>query len=178
MRKGLSSRQPDGECRRAVLATGAPEVYTEAISCDVTARRFNSLLIQRKPVRVYCPSSCANVGETDLGWQVYGFGPFRDDSCICKAAFTAGVKPAHSVLSANTCSLGLADVAVGGTCIDLQGCNVAGVIGHKGGVCTLIFASRVIPHPYVVAACIWMRTDGVHLSTACLESGMAIKHHQ
>ena len=71
-------------------------------------------------VTVKCKSSCAlNVGEADDGWQVrtrllppaqsdtkskgfekhgaccvgqvFGFGPFRADSSVCKAAFFAGV---------------------------------------------------------------------------------------
>ena len=43
-------------------------------------------------VTVSCPRTCAiNVGPTDKGWAVYGFGPFRVDSAICRAAFVAGV---------------------------------------------------------------------------------------
>ena len=81
------------------------------IGCAVTARHFAKALIQKKPITVKCKSSCAlNVDETTPGWGVFGYGPFRDDSSICKAAF------------------------------------VADVIGHKGGVATLLFSGRAWFH--------------------------------
>ena len=64
----------------------------QAINCSVTARKFVSTLNAQQPVTVRCTTGCAmNVGETDPGWEVFGFGPFRDDSSICKAASVAGV---------------------------------------------------------------------------------------
>lgn len=39
-----------------------------------------------------CNSSCAyNIDQADNGWGVWGMGPFRIDSSICRAAFVAGV---------------------------------------------------------------------------------------
>ena len=77
------------------------------IDCGVNARRYVKALDAKKRVFVNCSSSCAtNIGSADPGWAVFSFGPFRDDSSICKAAF------------------------------------VAGVIGHGGGVATLVFAGR------------------------------------
>ena len=84
-----------------------PKASPKAIGCGITAQKFVQTLDRRKPITVRCLSSCSrNVGETDPGWEVFGDGPFRDDSCICKAALFAGV------------------------------------IGHKGGLATLVFASR------------------------------------
>ena len=95
-------RRSAGCCKESLSAKHT------VIGCAVTARHFVKALIQKKPITVKCASSCAlNVDETAPGWQVYGYGPFRDDSSICKAAF------------------------------------VADVIGHKGGVVTLLFSGRV-----------------------------------
>ena len=62
------------------------------ITCHITARKFVSALNTQQPVILKCSSGCAvNVRETNPGWQVYGMGPFRVDSSICKAARVAGV---------------------------------------------------------------------------------------
>jgi hypothetical protein len=62
------------------------------IGCAVKAQKFVSTLNAQRPVTVNCSSGCAiNVAETEKGWQVYGLGPFRYDSSICKAAQVAGV---------------------------------------------------------------------------------------
>ena len=72
-----------------VLATAKS---VPVIKCSTTAHKFVSTLNAQQPVTVRCATGCAiNVGETDPGWEVYGFGPFREDSSICKAASVAGV---------------------------------------------------------------------------------------
>ena len=82
------------------------------IACHTTARQYVKTLTKGGNITVQCTSSCAlNVGETQPGWAVYvpkplegqtraitscdrgryGYGPWRSDSSICKAAFIAGV---------------------------------------------------------------------------------------
>ena len=108
----------------APKSSSAPK-SVPVITCGVTARKFVSKLNAQQPVTVKCESSCLNVDETKPGWQVYGYGPFRDDSSICKAAFVAGV------------------IGNGGGVATLLFAGRAGVIGNGGGVATLLFAGRV-----------------------------------
>jgi hypothetical protein len=65
---------------------------TTGIDCKTTGEKFDSQLKAKQNVTVTCTQSCAyNIDQADEGWGVWGMGPFRMDSAICRAAFTAGV---------------------------------------------------------------------------------------
>jgi len=61
------------------------------VGCEDTATQFSAEL-KTRDVTVLCTSGCAyNIDQADAGWGVYGMGPFRVDSHICRAALTANV---------------------------------------------------------------------------------------
>jgi len=76
-----------------VLApSGAPGRSVSAVTCSTTAEEFEEDLKDDGVVDVSCPSSCRNgIDQADAGWAVWGTGPFRIDSAICRAALVAGV---------------------------------------------------------------------------------------
>jgi hypothetical protein len=104
----------------APLSAPSPsKAKPRSIDCNLKATKYLSQLDKLQNVTVKCKSSCAlNIDEADDGWQVptcslavpplgrhlrarachalppaevFGYGPFRADSSVCKAAFFAGV---------------------------------------------------------------------------------------
>jgi cathepsin B len=74
--------------------TGTPvsRRRAESIDCTTTGEKFSSQLKAKQNITVTCAGSCAyNIDQADEGWGVFGMGPFRIDSHICRAAFTAGI---------------------------------------------------------------------------------------
>ncbi len=57
---------------------------------DIFACRF---VVSAGSVALQCDSGCEDSDEASGHWEVYGgpTGPFRMDSCVCKAALIAGI---------------------------------------------------------------------------------------
>jgi hypothetical protein len=67
------------------------EESCEEITCSTTAEGFESEL-QNGTVCVHCSETCTTgLDQSDAGWSVWGMGPFRIDSAICRAAVVAGI---------------------------------------------------------------------------------------
>ena len=62
-----------------------------AVSCTARGSDFKATLLQKGAVKLQCDSGCEDADEATGQWHVYGMGPFRIDSCVCKAALVAGV---------------------------------------------------------------------------------------
>lgn len=61
------------------------------INCSETAKPYEADL-KTRDIALTCASGCAyNIDQSDAGWEVWGMGPFRIDSHICRAALTANV---------------------------------------------------------------------------------------
>ena len=70
-----------------------------AIGCTARGSDFNATLLQKGAVTLQCESGCQDGDEASGQWQVYGMGPFRMDSCICKAALVAGALQKRNVVT-------------------------------------------------------------------------------
>jgi hypothetical protein len=62
-----------------------------AANCTTRGLEFEKTLMQKRSITVQCAAGCDDADEASGMWDVFGSGPFRLDSCVCKAAFIAGV---------------------------------------------------------------------------------------
>ena len=62
-----------------------------AANCTTRGLEFEKTLMQKRSITVQCAAGCDDADEASGMWDVFGAGPFRLDSCVCKAAFIAGV---------------------------------------------------------------------------------------
>ena len=75
------------------LHEAVASVAAIAVSCTARGSDFKATLLQKGAVKLQCDSGCEDADEASGQWHVYGMGPFRIDSCVCKAALVAGVLP-------------------------------------------------------------------------------------
>ena len=73
------------------LHEAVASVAAIAVSCTARGSDFKATLLQKGAVKLQCDSGCEDADEASGQWHVYGMGPFRIDSCVCKAALVAGV---------------------------------------------------------------------------------------
>jgi hypothetical protein len=74
-----------------VAAAAASVAGAVKANCSARVSDFRKELVDKGSLEVDCESACQDVDESSGGWNVYGAGPFRDDSRVCKAAYFAGV---------------------------------------------------------------------------------------
>ena len=73
------------------LHEAVASVAAIAVSCTARGSDFQATLLQKGAIKLQCDSGCEDADEASGQWHVYGMGPFRIDSCVCKAALVAGV---------------------------------------------------------------------------------------
>ena len=73
------------------LHEAVASVAAIAVGCTARGSDFKATLLQKGAVKLQCDSGCEDADEASGQWHVYGMGPFRMDSCVCKAALVAGV---------------------------------------------------------------------------------------
>ena len=84
--------EPSDEQNDALnLHDAVASVAAIAVSCTARGSDFKATLLQNGAVKLQCDSGCEDADEASGQWHVYGMGPFRIDSCVCKAALVAGV---------------------------------------------------------------------------------------
>ena len=84
--------EPSEEQKDALnLHEAVAAVAAIAVSCTARGSDFQATLLQKGAVKLQCDSGCEDADEASGQWHVYGMGPFRIDSCVCKAALVAGV---------------------------------------------------------------------------------------
>ena len=84
--------EPSEEQKDALnLHEAVASVAAIAVSCTARGSDFKASLLQKGAVKLQCDSGCEDADEASGQWHVYGMGPFRIDSCVCKAALIAGV---------------------------------------------------------------------------------------
>ncbi len=73
------------------LHEAVASVAVVVVGCTARGSDFKVTLLQKGAVKLQCDSGCEDADEASGQWHVYGMGPFRIDSCVCKAALVAGV---------------------------------------------------------------------------------------
>ena len=82
---------PDEQNDALNLHEAVASVAAIAVSCTARGSDFQATLLQKGAIKLQCDSGCEDADEASGQWHVYGMGPFRIDSCVCKAALVAGV---------------------------------------------------------------------------------------
>jgi hypothetical protein len=77
----------DGSTGGGIIVANTPV----AINCSSRGSDFKKTLLETGAAIVQCPSGCDDADQASGQWDVFGSGPFRLDSCVCKAAFFAGI---------------------------------------------------------------------------------------